>query len=328
MPANLTPQYLEAERNFRQAKTTLEKIACLEEMLAVMPKHKGTDHLRADLRTKLASLTKSLDKKTATQRLSMTIEKVGAAQVAVIGLPNAGKSQIVASVTNAAPVVAAYPFTTQAATPGMMAFENVQIQLIDTPPLSERPLEWWLVNIIRRADGLLLVVDLSQDAATQAETLIAKLYEKRIGLGEPKDDASDARDAPVSYKKTIIVGNKADLDDGGRNFQTLQNRFGDKLPVVAVSAALDLGLDAMKQEIFRMLDVIRIYTKEPGAKPDMTDPMILERGSTVEMAAASIHKSFAQRMKFARIWGSGKFDGVQVKRDHVLQDGDIIEVHL
>jgi small GTP-binding protein len=328
MPANLTPQYLEAEKNFRQAKTTLEKIACLEEMLAVMPKHKGTDHLRADLRTKLAGLTKSLDKKTATQRLSMTIEKVGAAQVAVIGLPNAGKSQIVASVTSAAPAVAAYPFTTQNATPGMITYENVQIQLVDTPPLSERPPEWWLVNIIRRADGLLLVVDLSQDPVSQAEILIAKLHEKRIDLGEPKDDASEARDAPVSYKKTIIVGNKADLDDGGRNFQALQSRFGAKLPVIAVSAALDSGLDAMKREIFRMLDVIRVYTKEPGAKPDMTDPMILERGSTVAIAAATIHKSFAQRMKFARIWGSGKFDGVQVKRDHVLQDGDIIEVHL
>ncbi len=328
MPANLTPQYLEAERNFRQAKTTLEKIACLEEMLAVMPKHKGTDHLRADLRTKLASLTKSLDKKTATQRLSMTIEKVGAAQVAVIGLPNVGKSQIVASVTNAMPTVAAYPFTTQAATPGMMTFENVQIQLVDTPPLSERPPEWWLVNIVRRADGLLLVVDLSQDPVAQVETLIAKLYEKRIGLGEPENDVVDTKDAPVSFKKTIIVGNKADLDDGGRYYQALRSRFAARLPVVAVSATIGTGLDEMQQEIFRMLDIIRVYTKEPGAKPDMTDPMILKRGATVQMAAASIHKSFEQRMKFARIWGSGKFDGVMVKRDHVLQDGDIIELHL
>jgi ribosome-interacting GTPase 1 len=328
VPANLTPQYLEAERNFRQAKTTLEKIACLEEMLAVMPRHKGTDHLRADLRTKLASLTKSLDKKTATQRLSMTIEKVGAAQVAVIGLPNTGKSQIVAGVTNATPTVAAYPFTTQAATPGMMTFDNVQIQLVDTPPLSERPPEWWLLNIIRRADSLLLVVDLSQDPVAQVETLIAKLREKRIGLGEPEEDAVDAKDAPVSYKKTIIVGNKADLDSGGKNYQALRNRFAARFPVVAVSAASGTGLDEMQQEIFRMLDVIRVYTKEPGAKPDMTDPMILKRGATVQVAAASIHKSFAQRMKFARVWGSGKFDGVMVKRDHVLEDGDIIELHL
>jgi uncharacterized protein len=327
MPANLTPQYLEAEKNFRLAKTTLEKIACLEEMLAVMPRHKGTDHLHADLRTKLAGLTKSLDKKTATQRLSMTIEKVGAAQVAVIGLPNTGKSQIVASITNAAPTVAAYPFTTQTATPGMMTFENVQIQLVDTPPLSDHPPEWWLLNIIRRADSLLLVVDLSQDAAAQAEKVVAKLSEKRIGLGQPEAGAADGKDPPVSYKKTIVVGNKADLDDGGRNFQALQRRYGARLPVIAISA-LGIGLDELKKQIYQVLDVIRVYTKEPGGKPDTAEPIILARGSTLEMAAASIHKSFAQRMKYARIWGSGKFDGVMVKRDHVLQDGDIIELHL
>ncbi len=327
MPANLTPQYLEAERNFRLAKTTLEKIACLEEMLAVIPKHKGTEHLQADLRTRLASLIRSLDVKSATRRLSMTIEKVGAGQVAIIGLPNTGKSQIVASITSAAPAVAAYPFTTQTATPGMMTFENVQIQLIDTPPLSEHPPEWWLLNIIRRADALLIVVDLSQDAVAQAEKVITKLNEKRIGLGQPKNETIDIKDAPVSYKKAIIVGNKADLDEGGRNFQALSSRYGARLPVIAISA-LGIGLDELKKQIFQVLDVIRVYTKEPGGKPDMAEPIILERGSTLEMAAASIHKSFAQRMKYARIWGSGKFDGVAVKRDHVLQDGDIIELHL
>jgi ribosome-interacting GTPase 1 len=327
MPANLTPQYLEAEKNFRQAKTTLEKIACLEEMLAVMPRHKGTDHLRADLRAKLASLTKSLDKKTATQRLSMTIEKVGAAQVAVIGLPNTGKSQIVASLTNATPTVAAYPFTTQTATPGMMTFENVQIQLVDTPPLSDHPPEWWLLNIIRRADSLLIVVDLSQDALAQAEKVIAILSAKRIGLGRPEEDASDD-DSPVSYKKTIVVGNKTDLDDGGRNFQALRLHYAATLPVLGISATGRAGLEELKHQVFTMLDVIRVYTKEPGGKPDMTDPMILKRGSTLEVAAASIHKSFAQRLKYARVWGSGKFDGIMVKRDHVLQDGDIIELHL
>jgi ribosome-interacting GTPase 1 len=327
MPANLTPQYLEAEKNFRLARTTQEKIACLEEMLAVMPKHKGTDHLRADLRTKLAALTKSLDKKTATQRTSMTIEKVGAAQVAVIGLPNSGKSQLVASLTNAAPTVAAYPFTTQVATPGMMKFENVQVQMVDTPPLSEHPPEWWLLNIIRRADALLLLVDLTDGPVAQAEALIARLNEKRIGLGEPPDDEVDDKDSPVSYKKAVLVGNKADLDTDGSGFRALRERYRARLPVIAISA-LGQGLDELKQGLFRVLDIIRVYTKEPGGRPDMGEPIILDRGSTLEMAAAAIHKSFAQRMKYARIWGSGKFDGVQVKRDHVLQDGDIIELHL
>ena len=324
MPANLTPQYLEAERNFRMAKTPLEKIAALEEMLAVMPKHKGTDHLRAELRTRIAKLTQSLDKKTATQRASMMIEKVGAAQVAVIGLPNAGKSQIVASVTKASPTVAAYPFTTHSATPGMMAFENIQVQLIDTPPLSEQPPEWWLLNIIRRADALLLVIDLSQDPVAQVQSLIARLNEKIIGLGQIAEVTED--DAPQSYKKALIVGNKADLDGGGRNLRTLQDRYGGMLPIVAVSA-LGEGLDELRLEVFQMLDIIRVYTKTPGGKPDMADPIILDRGSTLEAAAASVHKDFARKLKYARIWGSGKFDGVMAKRDHVLQDGDVIELH-
>jgi hypothetical protein len=327
MPANLTPQYLEAERNFRRAKTTLERIACLEEMLAVMPKHKGTDHLRAELRTKIAKLTESLGKKAATQRLSTTIHKAGAAQIAVIGLPNTGKSQIVASVTNATPTVAAYPFTTQTATPGMMHFENVQIQLIDTPPLSDQPPEWWLLNIIRHADALLLVVDLSSDPVAQAEAVINQLKEKRIEFGLPKTGVPEDEDAPVSYKKTLIAGNKYDLDEGGKNYQALEARFGGQLPTIAISA-LGLGLDELKLKIFQMLDVIRVYTKTPGNRPDMTDPIILERGSTLESAAMAVHKDLARRMKYARIWGSGKFDGVMVKRDHVLQDGDIIELHV
>jgi ribosome-interacting GTPase 1 len=326
MPANLTPQYLEAEKNFRQARTAQEKIAWLEEMLAVMPRHKGTDHLRADLRAKLASLTRSLDKKTATQHATTKIEKAGAAQIAVLGPPNAGKSQIVASITNARPAVAAYPYTTRTATPGMMSFENVQVQLIDTPPLGEAPPEWWLLNIIRRADALLIVVDLTQDAVAQAGTLLAMLIQKNIGLG-PAPVVTGEEESPVNYKKALLVGNKADLDPAGMNFRALQGRYGEKLPSLAVSA-IGGGLDGLKQEIFRMLDVVRVYTKEPGGKPDMAEPIILARGSTLELAAASIHKSFARRMKYARIWGSGKFDGVAVKRDHVLQDGDIIELHL
>jgi ribosome-interacting GTPase 1 len=325
MPANLTPQYLEAEKNYRMAKSPLEKIAALEEMLAVMPKHKGTDRLRADLRTKIAKLTQSLDRKTATQRASMMIEKVGAGQVAVIGPPNTGKSQIVASMTKATPTVAAYPFTTQSAIPGMMVFENIQIQLIDTPPLSEQPPEWWLLNIIRRADGLLVVVDLSNDPVSQMEALAAKLEDKKIGLGEEK--TKSAEEYPLSYKKTLVAGNKMDMDSNGESFRALQGKYGGWLPVIAVSA-LGVGMDELRLRIFQMLNIIRVYTKTPGGKPDMNDPIILDKGSNLEAAATSVHKDFARKLRYARIWGSGKHDGVMVRRDHVLQDGDIIELHV
>jgi ribosome-interacting GTPase 1 len=326
MPANLTPQYLEAEKNFRSARSTEEKIACLEEMLAVMPKHKGTDHLRAELRTKMSKLTESLGKKASTSHMSMKIEKAGAAQVAVIGPPNTGKSQIVASITSARPTVAAYPYTTQIATPGMMTFENIQLQLIDTPPIGEQPPEWWLLNIMRRADVLMIVVSLGQDAVQQADTIVKLLDEKRIKLGPAPEGAED-EDSPVTYKKALIVGNMADLDEGGRNYQALKNRFEPALPSIGISAVSG-GLDALKRKLYEILNVIRVYTKTPGSKADLTDPIVLQKGATLEMAATSIHKSFAQRMKFARIWGSGKHDGVMVSRDHVLEDGDIIELHV
>jgi len=325
MPANLPPQYFEAERNFRLAKRPEEKIAALEEMLAIMPKHKGTDHLRAELRGRIAKLTQLATKKSGAHRASMAIEKEGAAQIAVIGLPNAGKSQLVASITNASPTVAEYPFTTQTATPGMMKFENIQIQLIDTPPLAPPSIEWWLRHMLIRADALLVVVDLSDAPLTQMEDITAKLEKIRIVIGERKAEESGT----ILYqKKVLIIGNKLDLDNASQNYSILRNKYEEQLPVIAISAKEGIALEELKRAIYQMLDIIRVYTKTPGQKPDLNDPIILKRGSTLEDAAADVHKDFAQKLKYARIWGSGKHDGLMAKRDHILQDGDVIELHL
>ena len=323
MPANLPPQYFEAEKSFRAAKSPLEKIAALEEMLAIMPKHKGTDHLRAELRGKIAKLTQESEKKTGAKRASMLIEKEGAAQVAVIGLPNAGKSQLVSSITNAAPTVAEYPFTTHNAAPGMMEFENIQIQLIDTPPLVPQAIEWWLPHMLRRADALLIIVDLGNDALNQIEAITVQLERMRIGIGTGKTE-----EVILSQQEALIVGNKIDLAEASQNYTALQNKYQDRLPVIAISAKEGIGLAELKLKIYQMLDIIRVYTKIPGQKPEFTDPVILKRGSTLADAAASVHKDFAANLKYARIWGSGKHDGIMAKRNHVLQDGDIVELHL
>jgi small GTP-binding protein len=315
MPANLPPQYFEAEKRYRSAKDNDDKIAALEEMLAIMPKHKGTDHLKADLRRKIAKLTQDSDKKSATQRASMVIEKEGAAQVIVIGLPNAGKSQLMASVTGASPVVAEYPFTTHSASPGMMEFENIKIQLVDTPPLTPQFIEPWLPNTIRRADGLLIVVDLTEAPLNQMEAIETQLANKRIELGQDKT-------------KTLITANKIDMPGAGESYQDLQAHYEGRVPLLAISAREQTGLEELRRRIYEMLDIIRVYTKTPGNKPDLTDPIILERGSTLADAAAAVHKDFAYKLKYARIWGSGKHDGIMAKRDHLLQDGDIIELHL
>ncbi len=314
MPANLPPQYFEAEKNYRLARNTQEKITALEEMLAIMPKHKGTDHLRAELRRRISKLIQASGKKSATQRAAMfRIEKEGAAQVIVIGLPNAGKSQLVSSITNAAPTVAEYPFTTHTATPGMMEFENIQIQLIDTPPLMPHSIELWLPPMLRGADALLVVVDLSDAPLAQMEDIITQLENMRIGLGE---------------KKALIVGNKLDLDNASQNLIALKTEYKERLPVIAISAKEGTGLEELKHETYQLLDIIRVYTKTPGQKPDFNDPIILSRGSTVEGAAASVHKDFLQKLEYARLWGSGKHDGLMVKRGHILQDGDVIELHV
>ena len=324
MPANLPPQYFEAEKAFRAANNAPQKIAALEEMLAIMPKHKGTDHLRAELRRRIAKLTQSLDKKMATHRASTVIEKEGAAQVVVIGSPNAGKSQLVSSVTNASPTVAEYPFTTHTTTPGMMEFENIQIQLIDTPPLVPQSIEFWLPHMIRRADALLVIVDLSNTPLAQLEIIITQLEKMGIKIGKGKSE----EEVVLSQQKAVIAANKSDLESGHENCITLKNKYGGRLPIVVISAREGGGLEELKLEVYQVLDIIRVYTKTPGEKPDFSDPIILKNGSTLQDAATSVHKEFRAKLKYARIWGSGKHDGVMVKRDHILRDGDVIELHL
>ena len=313
MPANLPPQYFEAEKAYRSAKSAPEKVEALEKMLAIMPKHKGTDHLRAELRRRIAKLTQASEKRLATQRASMIIEKEGAAQVAVIGLPNAGKSQLVSSITNASPIVAEYPFTTHSATPGMMEFENIQIQLIDTPPLVPQSIDPWFRHLLIRADALLVIVDLTDAPLAQVEAIITQLENMKI---------------EIVKKKALIIGSKLDLAGSSQNYAALQNRYKEQLPIMAISAREGAGLEELKAEIYKVLGIIRVYTKAPGEKPDFNDPIILERGSTLADAAADVHKDFRAKLKFARVWGSGKHDGMMVKRDHVLQDGDVIELHI
>jgi ribosome-interacting GTPase 1 len=326
MPANLPPQYFDAEKNFREAKDPLEKIAALEEMLAIMPKHKGTDHLRAELRGRIAKLTQLAAKKSGARRASLTIEKEGAAQLAVVGLPNAGKSRLVAAITSASPPVADYPFTTHQALPGMMDFENIKMQLIDTPPLTPQSTEFWMPPLLRKADALLVIIDLSADPLEQMNSIIEQLKKMRVLIGEGNTEPE--LDFTVWHQKALVIGNKIDIDEDGRNFAKLKQHYGGRFPLIAISAAEGTGLEELRAKIYEVLDIIRVYTKAPGKKPDPTDPIILKRGSTLADAAEEVHKDFRAKMKYARIWGSGKHDGVMAKRDHVLEDGDIIELHL
>jgi ribosome-interacting GTPase 1 len=330
VPANLPPQYYAAKRRFEAAKDIEEKIEILKEMQAIMPKHKGTDKLRGELSSRLANLRKEAQRSPAKRRKHdhYKIAKQGAAQIALIGAPNVGKSTIIAGLTNADTQVASYPFTTAKPVIGMMPFEDISIQLIDTPPISDDFMDKLLPELLRRVDFILLIADIgTDDALDQVEAVVAKLDESRIRL--TVDKAQD-EDGEYIYKETLMIANKEDLEGSHERLDILEEFYSQSFPIVPISAKKENGLEPLRKEIYDALGIIRVYTKSIGRKADLTDPIILERGSTVMEAAAEIHKEFFEGLKFARIWGDGQniYDGQRVSRDHPLEDGNILEFHI
>ena len=326
MPANLPPQYFEAEKRYRLAKDPEEKIGALQAMLAIMPKHKGTDKLRAELRRKIARLSDEAERKYATaRRAGFYIAKEGAGQVILVGLANVGKSQLLASVTEASPEIAPYPYTTKTAIPGMMKFGDIQIQLVDTPPVGDKHVRTLLANSLRGADLIAIVVDLGTEPTGQVEATLQALREARIEL---LNDNLEEGIQGSYQKKMLIIGNKNDLESSSSNWERLVSQYGGLVPTVSTSATEGHGLEKMRESIYKALDIVRVYTKAPGSKADLTEPVILKRGSTAIDAAESVHKDFQQNLRYIVIWGSGKYDGQRVGRDHALQDGDIVEFHV
>lgn len=317
MPANLPPEYFEAEKRFKEAQTPHEKITALEELIATVPKHKGTDKLRADLRRRLSQLRKEAVKRKRAGKGSLyTIERQGAGQVALVGFANSGKSSILSVLTNAKPVIADYPMSTVMPISGMMPYEDIQFQLIDLPPIGNESTDGWVSSIIRMVNVIMLVVDLTEDPDVQVDLLIEQLNKWRIPLSKDEDKA----------KPIIIAGNKMDL--GGDNVNPLLERFGDVYPVYGVSAITKAGLEDLRRGIFEASGIIRVYSKEPGKEPDMNTPFTLPRGSNVLDLAGLIHKDFVKNFKYACIWGSARFDGQRVNKDYLLHDGDIVEYHV
>jgi len=328
LPANLPPAYFEAEQRYREAKTPAEGIAALEEMLAIMPKHKGTDKLKADLRRRISKLrAKQHEKKKVGKReSSFKVEREGVGQAVVIGAPNVGKSALVAALTNADPFVADFPHSTWKPTPGMMYYEDIQIQLIDTPPISREYMEPLFFDMVRRSDVMLVVVDVHTDPFQQLEQTLSVLKERRIAPRVSERLYED--NAGWTFLPVLVIANKIDDQSGEENFEIFKSLLEDDWPVIPVSARRGRNFDVLKESIFHALDIIRIYTKVPGKEPDLTEPFVLKQGSTLEELALKIHKDFSAKLKYARVWGAQVYDGQMVQRDHVLQDGDIVELHV
>ena len=324
MPANLSPEYLDAEERLKQARTSPEKIAALEEMLATIPKHKGTEKMQAELKRKLSKLRGEKKKGGARHTPVYQIERQGAGQVALVGPPNSGKSSLLAGLTRAAPLVADYPFATRLPLPGMMPFENIQIQLVDLPPLHPHLPESWVPQAIRCADAVALVVDLGQDEVLEQLTeTLAQLEKGKIRVGRETGELPRG----FVHKLALLVGNKCDLPRARSNFEILAELWKERFRLLAVSAQTGEGLETFRRAVFDLLGIVRVYTKSPGKKIDRSAPFVLPRGATVREVAERVHKDFVGALKFARIWGAGKFDGQMVQRDYIVEDNDVIELH-
>jgi ribosome-interacting GTPase 1 len=325
MPANLPPDYYAAERRFRAENDIQEKINILREMLAIMPKHKGTEHLQGDIKRKIAKFSAESQKSKGGSRQSLFdyISREGAGQAVLVGAPNCGKSTLTDRLTHARPRVASYPFSTFKPVCGMMPYEDIQIQLVDLPPVSEMT-ESWVYNIIRLTDLVLWMVDLSEQTAdVQINQIIKQLEEHHIQLvpeGEKRPQGTVAR------KTALIVGSKVDRVNDLQRWEQVLRSIPDSFHAVQLSYQPE-SVEAFKKKVFEALKIIRVYTKTPGKSIDYEKPYILSGGASVADAACIIHHDLAEQMKFARIWGSEKYEGQRVTRDHALSDRDVIEIH-
>ncbi|MEX0585260.1 MAG: GTPase [Pirellulales bacterium] len=331
MAANLTPQYLKAEEEYRRAATSEEEVKWLEIMLREMPKHKASEKLQSDLKTKISKAKKEAeaDKKSGKKGgPGVRIPRQGAGTAILLGGPNAGKSRLVCSLTRATPEVAPYPFTTRTPTPGMMPWEDVMVQLLDTPPITKDYLEPYMQGLIRGADVAVLLVDLgSDDGIEQLQELLDKLNDTKTRLA--RRSSLDDEDVGLSFTQTLLAPNKLDAPGAAERLELLHELCPLDFPELSISAEQGTGLEPLRAAIYRALVVVRVYTKTPTAKTaDFERPFTLRRGSTVLDVAEQVHKDFVDKFKFARVWGSGVHDASTVKGDYVPSDKDVLELHV
>jgi len=327
MALNLTPDYFEAEREYRQARTPAEKLAALEEMLRTIPKHKASEKKQADLKRQISELRQGdLQKaKKSTGADPYHIERQGAGQAILVGPPNSGKSSIVGALTKAPVKITEFPYGTAAPVPGMAHFEDVPIELVDMPPVTPDHLPGGLINAIRNADAVLMVVALDSESVLEdLEGLLGALAEKDIAFGSTHADGEEEmRFGPEG----LILCTKIDLPEAAETFATLKELRPAEPEMMAVSGRTGENLDVLMRKLFASLDVIRVYSKEPGRPVDRDKPFILPTGSTVEELARHIHKDLAVNLKYARVWGEKTYDGQQVHGHYGLHDRDVVEIH-
>jgi ribosome-interacting GTPase 1 len=366
MPTNVSPEYKKAEATYRKTRDPAERLALLKEMLSTIPKHKGTEHLQADIKSRIKELTQELAgprKVGARTGPVQTVRPEGAAQIALLGPPSSGKSSLHVRLTGSQAEIGPFPHTTQAPLPGMLPYEDIHFQLVDLPPVSSAFMDSWLPNALQPARAALLVVDLADPACVEhVMAMRQRLEEKRItltdnwngrlspGCGDPAAavpldlTSSGPETGPADFAAagnslealedpfrvhlpTLLLASKCDLARDPDELAVFAELVGANYPAVFVSTVTGEGLRQIGPLLFQGLALVRVYTKVPGRPPDYERPFTVFRGDTVADVAQLIHRELAATLKFARIWGSGKFDGQQVGREHPVRDKDVLELH-
>lgn len=347
MPTNVTPEYKKAEEAYRKAREPKERLECLRQMLSTIPKHKGTEHLQADIKSRIKDLTEELaGPKKGGKRSgpALTLRPEGAAQIALLGPPNSGKSTLHQRLTGSRAQAGPGSFITQFPEPGMLAHEDIAFQLLDLPSMSADHSPPWMASTLQTADAALLVVDLSDPACVEQvqfilDTLAARKIslvpdwpgarcsdrtERQAGAAERADEFDDPFRILLP---TLLLANKSDLAPDPEEVAVLEELLGVNYPALRVSAGTGQGLGEIAPWLFGALQVVRVYTKAPGKDPERDRPFTVRGGDTVLDVARLVHKDIAESFRFGRLWGSGVFDGQQVGADHPVADGDIVELH-
>jgi len=365
MPANVTFEYVNAQKKYDEARTDDEKLIALQGMLSAAPTHKGSENLRRDISKRISELKNKMEKKAAALKKtgrSIGIKKEGAGQIVILGQANSGKSTFLTKFTNAKPLIAPYPYTTTKSEVGVLNYGGALIQLVEIPYfLESKELANQFFSIIRSADAIVLVV--SNNSPKQLDELISILEKQDIYITKKKPNVSFnksqypgitfineqnllipkeqaialLRDAGFR-SHTVILGQTLALDD----LLLLMNPRAVYRPTICVFMPFEkekkvaaeyknIKLLNFSQEkeitenIFKMVNKIIVYTKKPGEKADLTDPLVLEKDTTVKEAAKQIHKTISKDLKTAKVWGSTRFPGQNVSRDYRLKDKDIVE---
>lgn len=299
MPINAHPKYINAEAEYHQASTPEQRILALEKMVKFMPKHKGAETLRKNIRTRYKKLKKELETKKKKSKGKQGIKKEDL-QAVLIGLTNSGKSSILQTLTNAQPKIASYGFTTSEPEIGILNYQGCNIQIIDLPPIASENFDKGIVN---NADTLLIIVE--------------KIHEINPILEHLKQNKNT---------KKIIVFNKIDMHNEETKRKILETLRAKKYNFVIISCRTTEGIQDLKEKIFKSFDIIRVYTKKQGKKQDNV-PVILLPNSTLKDVAEKILHGYSKKVKFAKISGpSAKFKDQKVGLSHIVKDKDVVEL--